>query len=159
MLSSGSKAEDDAVILTLRKILHPRAEPLVATFAIRNGSNLDLSLPLAGVDATEPSLRHDTASECLCIVYNVDAGSLKRVFRGSGNHWILIVVDVPQRKVHVFGNEGQHDRAETIARNIGILVNNYRIGQDVDTISWSTPETHPVSQRIASTSEMTNLSL
>lgn len=141
----GQRLNDDAVILTLRKILHPRAEPLVATFAIRNGSNLDLSLPLAGVDATEPSLRHDTASECLCIVYNVDAGSLKRVFWGSGNHWILIVVDVPQRKVHVFGNEGQHDRAETIARNIGILVNNYRIGQDVDTISWSTPETHPVS--------------
>lgn len=82
----GQRLNDDAIILTLRKILHPRAEPLVTTFAIRNGSNLDLSLPLAGVDTTKALLRHNTASECLCIVYNVDTGSLKRVFWGSGNY-------------------------------------------------------------------------
>ncbi|EKG09583.1 Transcription factor jumonji/aspartyl beta-hydroxylase [Macrophomina phaseolina MS6] len=144
----GCKLNDDAITLTLSKILPESVEPLIASFAILNKPEFGISRRYTGPDVSKsqvPILKHSTESTHLCIACNVESKSLEWNRTGSGDHWILIVVDFQNTKVHVFGDEGGHKpEAEAIAYNIGLFVNNHRIDLGYDPISWSALETHPL---------------
>lgn len=142
-----TKLNDDAITLTLKKILPERVDVLIASHAIKNPPGLGGSFRHAVADPPFmlPALSHKLESSHLCIACNVKSSSLECVWRGSGDHWILAVVDFPGKKVHVYGNEGGHDEnAKAMARNIGDFVNNHRIAKGLSAVCWKDPETHPV---------------
>lgn len=143
----GNRLNEDAIMLVLKLILPKEAEPLIASFAIRNRPP-SLCHRYTEPDTSKaeaPTLKHNMKSTYLFIACNVQTDSLDCNLTGSGNHWILIVVDFDQSKVHVFGTEGGHKaEAEAIAYNVSLFVNNYRRSNRIDPVDWSSLEAHPV---------------
>ncbi|KAL0256820.1 hypothetical protein SLS55_007629 [Diplodia seriata] len=142
-----SELNDDAIVLTLQKLLPERVEILIASHAIRHvpAPGISCQNATAGVQIALPTLVHKPSSSHLCIACNVESDSLECVWEGSGNHWILVIVDFVGKRVHVFGNEGgHHEKAKALACNIGNFVNNHRIANGLSAVCWSAPETYPV---------------
>ncbi|KAH7000830.1 hypothetical protein B0J12DRAFT_733951, partial [Macrophomina phaseolina] len=139
----GQRLNDEAISKTLETILPAKAAPLIASFAITNFPSFGLSknfTELETASAIRPQLVHEIDSTHLFIAYNVLAHSLQLSADGSGNHWILIVVDFLNTNIHLFGAEkGLETPARIIARNVGQLVNAFRAAEGYDEIKWTEP--------------------
>lgn len=146
-LRPGVRLKDTTILDMLKTMLPETAEPLIARWAITNFPISGLVRGFVASSRPSPMLRHNITSTHLFLVYNVVFGTVDCDSRGNGNHWILVVVDFMDPRVHVFGTENELElQADALALNVGTFVNNYRIDQGEDTICWSKPQNHPVSQ-------------
>lgn len=146
-LLPGVKLNDTTILDVLSTTLPESAEPLIARWAIRDFPKSGLAQTFVTSSGPPPMLRHKPVSKYLFLAYNVIYGTLDCDKDGIGNHWILIVVDFLDCRVHVFGTEhGLEPQAEVLALNIGTFVNNYRSERREDAILWSEPRCDPVSQ-------------
>ncbi|KAL1636216.1 hypothetical protein SLS56_001195 [Neofusicoccum ribis] len=140
----GRKLNDIGIKKALDIILPDKTEPLIASWAIRGfqSSALSEKHKVEELGSSSPQLVHDMDSTHLFIVYNVENHSLKQPARGSGNHWVLIIVDFLDKKINFYGAKGGLElTARTISHNTGVFVNAYRVaqGSSDDEIEWKPP--------------------
>ncbi|KAH7033964.1 hypothetical protein B0J12DRAFT_703776 [Macrophomina phaseolina] len=144
----GQQFKDDAILKTLKMILPDKATPLIASFTIIKFPSLGLPADFTGFEihpAVRPRLVHELDSTHLFVVYNVQAHSLQPALDGSGNHWILIVVDFLNTRIRLFDAEkGLETPAKSVACYVGILINDFRVNEGYSNIEWIEPEIQPV---------------
>lgn len=144
----GRWLNDVNIIETIRMLVPETAEPLIAEYAIQNFPEGGLARAYMPAEVSTVSLRHQMDSTHLIIAYNVPHGSLSCTKDDHKNHWALVIVSILTSEICVFGaEEGLEDQAETLARNIGMFVNNHRSRFDVHhpPLNWSEPILKPVS--------------
>lgn len=144
----GGWLNDVNIIETVRMLVPETAEPLIADYAIQNLPEGGLARPYTPTEAQNILLKHRKDSTHLFIAYNVPNGTLNYTKRDHKNHWVLIIVSVLTRKIHIFGAEaGLEDQAKALANNIGMFVNNHRRSSDDHRppLKWSEPILEPVS--------------
>lgn len=145
-LLPGVQLKATNILDLLGTMLPATAEPLIARWAIANFAASGLAGDCTASSGPPPMLRHEVTSTCLFLVYNVIFGTLNCDLQGNGNHWILVVVDLADFRIHVFGTEnGLEFQAYVLATNVGSFMNSHRLDQGEDAIQWSEPRCNPVS--------------
>lgn len=144
----GRWLNDVNIIETVRMLVPETAEPLIAEYAIQNFPEGGLARAYMPAEVSNISLRHQKDSMHLIIAYNVPHGSLSCTKHDHKNHWALVIVSILTSEICIFGAEaGLEAQAETLARNIGMFVNNHRSRFDDHhpPLNWSEPILEPVS--------------